>query len=120
MRSPRGGFTLLETMAAFVILAVVTLVILRGVVAATGAGVAAGGVVAAERVARSLVAAPLALTPTARLSGTLDGRAYTVAASPLPFAPAAGVVPARVTISVAAGGGRTVEIETVRLVPAAS
>lgn len=116
MRRRRDGFTLLETIAAFVILAAMTLVILRGVVAATGAGVAAGEVVAAERVARGLLASPLALTPTARLSGTVEGRAYTVEASPLPFAPAAGVAPVRVRISVAAGRGRTVEVETVRLV----
>lgn len=117
----RAGFTLIEALAAFAILAVLTLGVQRGVVAASTSSVRAQSVAAAERVARTALATPMPDLTLAspRLSGTIDGVDWTLAATPLPLPPppadAAGWAPVRVRLSVPAG---PLEVETVRLIRA--
>lgn len=123
---PRAGFTLIEALAAFAILATVTVVVHRGVVAATTSADRAAGTAAAVRVARTVLATPLSrATPV--VAGSQDGLGWTLTTSALPFPTAtvgpdgdrASWTPVRVRLAVATGAGRTLEVESVRLVRSA-
>lgn len=125
----RGGFTLIEALAAFVILAVVMVVLQRGLVVFAAGAHRAEDWGTAERVARTLLASGTDGISLAspELSGTTDGHPWTIAAEPLPFAPAAierpdGTtqlhVPVRLRLSVRIGTNGTLDVETVRIVRA--
>ena len=97
----RDGFTLVEALAAFAILALLTLVAQRTLVMARTSLAAADARIEAERVARTLLDEPVARTVArgGSRSGVTDGRRWTVSAEPLalpatrPAAPAATVDP---------------------------
>ena len=123
----RDGFTLIEALAAFAILAMLTLAVQRGLVSAKTALLRADQRIAAERVAASLLAQPIG-RPAARgatRSGTTDGYRWTMRFEPLDLGVASAAQPAaekaaqwqpwRVIIQVAAPPGRMLELETVRL-----
>lgn len=140
---PRDGFTLIETLVALTVVALVSVALQRGFVAARLALARAESLFAGETVARSILETrldELAPGPGVR-RGTTDGLAWTVTSDPLdlPFASAAprpaaaGVagpaaadgpkparpkavwVPLRVTIEVAAGDGPKLVVETIHL-----
>ncbi|KQP94618.1 hypothetical protein ASF57_21570 [Methylobacterium sp. Leaf117] len=79
-RGASAGFTLVEALAAFAIVAVLSLVVQRGVVQSRAGLVAVEDRLAAERVARSLLAEPLHVTDINRggRTGTLNGYHYTI------------------------------------------
>jgi prepilin-type N-terminal cleavage/methylation domain-containing protein len=128
--SPRDGFTMIEVLAAFAVLAVLTLVIGRSLVVARTGSVVVNEYAEAEAVARTLLEGPvpLSLRQPGQLSGTLEGHAFLMVTQPIdipirkrekgepPMAPPTHM-PLRLTISVAADGGRMVKVQTVRLVP---
>ncbi|OQP86738.1 hypothetical protein BTR14_09885 [Rhizobium rhizosphaerae] len=133
--SLRQGFTLIEVLVAFIILALATLVIQRGVMTSVASAQRADGRLRAEMVARSLMTAPLkdsaaALAPE---SGVMDGLSWTLhfETVALPFATATdaqgkppGWVPVRMVVTVALPEGQSlspageIRIETVRLIKA--
>lgn len=132
-RGMRDGFTLIEVLASFVVLALLTLAIQRGVVAAASSTSRADMRAGAEAVAASLLDAPL-LGPGGApgpAAGRLNGYDWSLWIDPLPPARfGAGVattdaspawVPMRVTVEVREEGRRRIvtSAETVRLVPAA-
>lgn len=79
-RATSAGFTLIEALAAFAIVAVLSLVVQRGVVQSRAGLVAVEDRLAAERVARSLLAEPVRIADVGRggRSGTLDGYRYVI------------------------------------------
>ena len=81
----RDGFTLVEALAAFAILALLTLVAQRTLVMARTSLAAADARIEAERVARTLLEEPVARTfaRSGSRSGVTDGRRWTVTAEPL-------------------------------------
>jgi hypothetical protein len=139
-RDARAGFTLVEALAAFAIVAMLGLAIQRGVVQARLGWQRLDDRAAAERVARSLLAEPvdLARARDGGWRGTQDGRAYAVRLTavdlPLPPPPprdgaapppaAAGRpgelpirwVPLRQRVEVATMGA-PLTVETIRLCP---
>lgn len=146
-RGASAGFTLIEALAAFAIVAVLSLVVQRGVVQSRAGLVAVEDRLAAERVARSLLAEPLRASDigTGGRTGTLDGYRYTIRLAalelPLPEAerdtesgcqpsagacnpsdPAAGVrwMPMRQDIEVLTRRGTAVTVEAIRLGQTAS
>ncbi|TXN13836.1 hypothetical protein FV219_04310 [Methylobacterium sp. WL122] len=141
-RGASAGFTLIEALAAFAIVAVLSLVVQRGVVQSRAGLVAVEDRLAAERVARSLLAEPLRVSDIGRggRTGTLDGYRYTIRLAalelPLPEAehdaeggcqqsagscdpadPAARIrwTPMRQDIEVLTRRGTVVTFETIRL-----
>lgn len=78
--SGSDGFTLIEVLVAFTVLALVTMVIQRGVVAAASATARAEDRIGAEVVARSLMTAPLGSGPDSLRprSGTMNGHAWQI------------------------------------------
>lgn len=146
-RGASAGFTLIEALAAFAIVAVLSLVVQRGVVQSRAGLVAVEDRLAAERVARSLLAEPLRVSDIDRGGriGTLDGYRYTIrlAALELPLPeverdaeggcqPSAGAcdpadpaarirwTPMRQDIEVLTRRGTAVTVETIRLGQTAS
>lgn len=129
VRRLRGedGFTLVEALAGFAILAMLTLVVQHGLVMARTGLARSSERVAAEWVAQSLLAAPLGpqSTRSGAGSGTEGGLRWTMRLEPLdlPVAPAAAKEggrapswrPMRVTFQVEMVSGRILEVETVRL-----
>ena len=121
------GFTLVEALAAFAILSMLTLVVQRGFVMAKAALVRSNDRVAAEWVAQTLLAQPLGreATRTGTRSGTETGRRWTMRVEPLDLPVArAGIKdgakapswqPMRVTVQVEIAPGRIFDLETVRL-----
>lgn len=80
-----AGFTLIEALAAFAIVAVLTLVVQRGLVQSRLGLAAMEDRVAAERVARSLLAEPVRASDVARggREGIVDGHRFVMRLSPL-------------------------------------
>lgn len=142
-----AGFTLIEALAAFAIVAVLSLVVQRGVVQSRSGLAAVEDRQAAERVARSLLAEPVRASDVGRggRTGTLDGYRYTIRLAalelPLPEAerdagggcpPSAGAcdradpaaslrwLPMRQDIEVLTRRGTAVTVETIRLGQAAT
>ena len=139
----RDGFTLVEALASFVILALLTLVAQRSLVMARTGLAWAVSWTEAERVALTLLDEPLARTlwRGGERSGVTDGRRWTVSTEPLDLPPTRAAAPAakpdpaektapaakgdepapaawrpmRVTIRVETMPGRTLAVETVRL-----
>lgn len=121
------GFTLVEALAGFAILAMLTLVVQRGLVMAKTGLVRSHDRIAAEWVAQTLLAEPLGreVTRSGSSSGTAGGLAWTMRIEPLDLpvvraaqkkdAGAPGWRPMRVMLQVATGPGRTLDVETVRL-----
>lgn len=126
-RDRHAGFTLVEILAAFVILALFTVAIQRNVVAAAWNSDAAAERIGAEAVAATLLGSPLdgpggAPGPA---SGRLDGFDWTIRVEPLPpgrfGAPPAGEAPGwglvRETVEVREAGGRAATtLQMIRLV----
>ncbi len=132
--SGRDGFTLIEALAAFAILAMLTLVVQRAFIVATSGLARVDDRVAAEQVARTLLAEPLGRNALAsgQRSGVADGHPFTVRFETLDLPAPAGPPepkrdaspnsaaperwrPVRVSIRVETARGRPLEIETVRL-----
>lgn len=124
---PRAGFTLVEILAAFVILALFTVAIQRNVVAAAWNTASAQDRVGAEAVLATLLGSPLTGPGGAPgpASGALDGYAWAIRVEPLPpdrfGAPAAGEAPGwglvRETVEVRKAGARAAaSAEIIRLV----
>lgn len=123
----RDGFTLVEALAAFAIVAMLTLVVQRGLVMARTGLARSSDRVAAEWVARTLLAEPLGgqAVRSGASSGTAGGLRWTmrIESLDLPAARAArtddGRAPAwqpmRVMLQVETAPGRTLDVETVRL-----
>ncbi len=146
-RGASAGFTLIEALAAFAIVAVLSLVVQRGVVQSRAGLVSVEDRLAAERVARSILAEPLRVSDIERggRTGTMDGYRYTIRLAtlklPLPEAernvegdcqPSVGVcdpadpaarirwTPMRQDIEVLTRRGTAVTVETIRLGQTAS
>lgn len=129
-RAARAGFTLVEVLAAFAVLAAFMAVIGRALVVARTGTEASVGYAGAEAVARTLLEGPvpLAIRQPGQLAGKLDGHAFLMVTQPIdipvpppepgepPRQPPA-FVPLRLTVSVQAGAERMVKAQTVRLVP---
>lgn len=132
----RDGFTLIEALVAFAIVAALSLVVQRGLIQSRVGWAAVEDRTGAERLARSLLEEPL--TPAAVAAGgregVTDGRRWRVGLQtldlplPSPPEPEGGAppqpaqeglrwLPLRVRIEVATARGRPVEVETVRLAP---
>ena len=81
----RDGFTLVEALAAFAILALLTVVVQRVFVSAKTSSVRADERIGAEWVARTLLTQPLGpeRAPSGSQSGVLDGYRWTMTLEPL-------------------------------------
>ena len=123
----RDGFTMIEVLVAFVVLAIGTLAIQRAIVTSATGTARVEARLGAELVARTLMTAPLGagdsvLQPR---SGTMNGYRWTLRFSDveLPFAAVnardgkrARWVPFRMLVSVSGPHGVDLTIETLRLV----
>lgn len=131
-RSARAGFTLVEVLAAFVILALMAVAIQNGVTAAASGIAAARARIGAQAVAASLASGPVAAPAggSGRTSGNLNGYDWTIDLDLFPqdrFAAgprSAGNppwTPARMRMNVRRSGSGPVlaTLETIRLVPVA-
>jgi prepilin-type N-terminal cleavage/methylation domain-containing protein len=103
---PRAGFTLIETLVALVVLAVVMLVAQRGMVAARFGLDRVQSATAAQTVARGIVETQLdQLAPEPGIrEGVTDGLAWTVVAEPLDLPFPAPPTPAQAVRDRADGG----------------
>lgn len=123
-----GGFTLIEALIAFVVLALVTVTLQRGVIEARGGLMRAASRVGSESVLRTLMTGPLGpdVLAAGRLSGVLAGYAWTMTVKPLDLAlssaesaaPTAGWAPVRLKIEVDEKKGRR-SVEVIRLAKSA-
>lgn len=129
--SRRDGFTLIEVLVAFTVLAIVTLAIQRGVMAATSSTARADNRLGAEIVARTLLTAPLGAGRDAASprSGTMDGFDWTLRFEPVQLPMAAihitdgkppAWMPLKMIITVSSKSRQELKIETIRLVGASS
>lgn len=126
----RAGFTLIEVMAAFLVLSVVMTVIVRGLVIARQGADASTGVMEASNIARGLLEAPVpaGLDKPGRKTGKTGNYAWTIVTTPiqLPIKQAkkeespAAFVPMRFTVTVVIDSRRQVRVETVRLAKVSS
>ena len=121
----RDGFTLIEALVAFVILALITIAVQQAVSTAIAGISRAGDRVDQEAVARTLLTSPLTAgdISAGRSTGTLNGLTWSRTLSPLGQATAgstgSGWVAMRMTVAVgSATRPGTVSVETVRLVRA--
>lgn len=125
----QDGFTLVEVLVAFTVLALLTIAVQRGVMTAVVGTDRANGRIGAELVARTLMTAPLSSGPDADRpqSGQMNGYAWRLRFEPveLPFSTSMTSngrppewVPLRMVINVANDrrGQGMVTTETVRLV----
>lgn len=118
----RDGFTLIEALVAFAVLAMITLAVQRAVSSAIAGIVRADDRVAAETVARTLLSSPLLPNDVSagETRGTLNGLVWTRTLSPLGDVgggSGSGWVAMRMTIAVATPGrGGATTLETIRLV----
>lgn len=129
----RAGFTLIEVLAALAVLAAFSLAVTRVLVVARAGSVATMEYVGAEAVAQTLLVGPvpLAVRQPGQITGTLEGHKYLIVTQPItiPLKPRKNgepqraepaFMPLRYTVSVEAGEGRMVKVQTVRLVPRAA
>lgn len=127
--SGRGGFTLIEVLVAFTVLALLTVAVQRGVMMAVGGSVRADERIGAEMVARTLMTAPIATGAEALnpRSGQMTGFHWRLHFEPveLPFSTrttSEGKIPEwaplRMIVEVddQTGNHRLVTVETLRLV----
>ena len=120
----RDGFTLLETLVAFVVLAVIMLVVQRGAVGSVNAAVRAKLQLDAGLVARTLLASPTLGADGQPASGRMNGLNWSVRFEALPIAggaPASGggiaFRPMRMVVDVRSNGrGGALSADAVRLV----
>lgn len=123
-----AGFTLIEALVAFIVLAVLMVAVQRTVIASVDSSQRADLRVRAELVARKLITGPLAAGPgaMARQSGRMDGMDWSLQLTPatlsLPSAPPDQLgsvwTPVRLTVQVSDGMGRSgpLTAETIRLI----
>jgi hypothetical protein len=129
----RDGFTLIEALVAFVVLALFSIAVQRVLIVSRTGLVRAEDRILAERVARTLLDAPLG-PEASRLgvrSGVSDGCNWTITIealnipsqvqaepsgqAPTNARPAVTWRPIRMTVRVARGSGSALQVETVRL-----
>lgn len=122
-----GGFTMVEVLVAFTVLATLTLAVQRGLAASVAATTKTELRLSTELIAQTLITAPLGTDASALapLNGNIDGFAWQIRFETLELPVAASNVndgkpprwvPVRMVIGVAARSGAKVEIETIRLV----
>lgn len=125
--SGRGGFTMVEVLVAFVVLATLTLAVQRGLAASLSLTTGAEERLGADLVARTLITAPLQMGTSALQAqqGSMNGYKWKIRFEALAFPVAARNVidgkppawrPARMVVTVSAASGRELKIETIRLV----
>ena len=119
------GFTLIETLVAFVVLALFAVVLQPAIVGTVRSGAAAEARMEAGLVARTLLASPTLFQAGTTASGRMNGHDWTVRFAPLEIAAGspgkvASVVfrPMRMIVDVAVDARRRgrLQVETVRLV----
>ena len=122
-----AGFTMVEALVAFVVLATLTLAVQRGLAASIASTTRADERLGADLVARTLISAPTGTGPSTlqAQSGTMNGFAWTIrfehlelpmASRNAPTAKHVAWVPVRMLITVSTPSGSDMKIETVRLV----
>ena len=121
-----AGFTMIEVLVAFVVLAILAIAVDRAVVASTSGSARAALRVQAEMVARSLINGPLGTGPNAvkPTSGRLNGLDWSLRFEPinLPFAAAGQArspwMPMKMVVTVAGRSSSRPDltVSTVRLV----
>lgn len=128
LRPGRAGFTLVEVLAAFTILALFAVLVTRGLVGARYGAAAIEASGEAENVARSLMEGPI--PDELVLPGIKTGRsgryAWTIRSErvtlplpePKPGDGAPSYVPMRITVSVEVPPSKVLSVETVRLLKA--
>lgn len=126
-RGRRDGFTLIEVLAAFVVLSLVAVVLTRGLVSARYGTASVSETLAAEKVVRSLLEGPIpaALAKPGRKTGRAGDYPWVMTSEAVGLAlpkPGDGAppsfVPVRLTVEVSMPRGRRLAVETVRLVKA--
>lgn len=123
----QDGFTMIEVLVAFTVLATMTIAVQRGIAASVNGTVRAGETLGAELVARTLMSAPLGTGPEAARtsSGTMNGYRWKIHFENVDLPVAAVNVrdgsrpkwtPMKMVIEVSAGRSRPTTLESIRLV----
>jgi len=124
-----GGFTMVEVLVAFTVLATLTLAVQRGLSASVWSSTRAEERLGAELVARALMSAPMGTGPAARTPrrGSMNGHRWEIRVESVDL-PVAAVnindgkppqwVPVRMVITVSSKTGAELKLETIRLVGA--